>query len=161
MKVLMKTVTPQKLTQLLRKRALLVGLVAIAVVVSSLLQYDDLHGRNHQVEDTAETAETGYHQTEDELRDYKHQVTVLLTADGPQPQTLRIPNDTRINWQNQDDKPHTLAISPGTTIPRQFYQNRTVATAGGYPFVIHQASTFHYYDVANPTLTGTVIVTAK
>ncbi len=135
--------------------------VAIIALVGGFLVYNRMHKSsksNPTKTETTESPDPGYKQSETELKNYKQEVTVLLTADGPSPQTLNIPTDTKIVWQNQDSKPHQLAISPGTPTPNQFYNNRTVDPAGGYPFVIHQTGTFHYYYVDNPIVNGTIIV---
>ena len=134
-----------------------VSVVAVAGLLLFLINHNNLGNTKH----TAEVPEPGYKQTEDELRDYKQEIQVTITADGPQPQTLRIPVNTRIAWYNQDGKAHQLAISPGTKIPDKFYNFRTIEPNNGYPFVAHQPGTFHYYDVATPTHTGVVIVSDK
>ncbi len=97
-------------------------------------------------------------QTESELGDYKHEITITITAKGVSPQTLNIPSDTRIIWMNTDKVKHKLAITPGTLVPPKFDNFHQVDPGGGYPYVIHQAVTFHYYLVDNPKQGGTVIV---
>jgi plastocyanin len=137
-------------------------ILAIAIVVfAGLLLLVIIHNHpGNTAKHTAETPDTGYRQTEDGLRDYKQAVTVNITADGPSPQTLRVPNDTLISWRNQDGKQHQLAIAPGTKAPDGFYDFRIINPGDAYPFVIHQAGTYYYYDVATPTLTGVIIVGA-
>jgi hypothetical protein len=138
--------------------SIVVAVVVVVAVAAGLLLYVGLHKNTKHVQ---ETPNPGYNQTEDELADHKQQVQVILTADGPQPQTLRVPVDTLIGWRNQDSKAHELAISPGTKVPDKFYNFRTLEPSGGYLFVIHQKGTFHYYDVAAPTHTGVIIVGDK
>ncbi|MDB5163978.1 MAG: Plastocyanin [Candidatus Saccharibacteria bacterium] len=97
-------------------------------------------------------------QTEDQLKDFKQEVTVTITADGVTPQTLTIPNNSRINWMNKDKVAHKLVISPGAKVPPQFDDNHQIDPDGGYPFVLHQTGTFSYYIADQPTHSGTVVV---
>ncbi len=135
--------------------SVLVGMLAfsviIALIVTSPVIVKTVHVTNASIE-------TGYNQTEDELNNFKHEANINVTANGPSPQTLTVPVNTKIVWHNTDIKFHIIAISPGEKIPYQFYNNRTIITSGGYPFVIRQTGTFHYYYLDDPTQTGEVIV---
>jgi len=59
---------------------------------------------------------------------------------------------------NKDVVAHKIAITPGTMVPPQFDDRHEIIPSDGYPYVIHQAMTFHYYLVDHPTEGGTVIV---
>ncbi len=50
------------------------------------------------------------------------------------------------------------AIVSTEKVPPFFFNNRSIAAGGGYPWVVHQAVTFHYYIVDSPTQTGVVVV---
>src|SRR5882757_2421905 len=100
---------PMKLNQ---KLAILIAVVAVAIASCILFLVNHNQANTNTKKPTAEAPEPGYYQTEEELRDYKQEIQVTITADGPVPQTLRIPVDTRISWHNQDSQAHELAISP-------------------------------------------------
>jgi plastocyanin len=151
----------QSLTKKFDKKLTILVVLSV-VVIAGLLVFLVIHNNAGNNSKHAEEAPNpGYKQTEDELADHKQQVQVNITADGPQPQTLRVQPDTLIGWRNSDSKAHELAISPGTKVPDKFYNFRTLDPSGGYQFVIHQTGTFHYYDVTTPTLTGEIIVSAR
>jgi hypothetical protein len=105
-----------------------------------------------------EKVEDGSQQTEAELSDYKQEAQVFITAQGVSPETLVIPKDTRIVWENKDTAAHKIAIAAGTKSPPNFFDFRQIDVGGGYPYVIHESTTFHYYVVDHPTQNGTVIV---
>jgi hypothetical protein len=142
-----------------RKRLLVAAVVAVAVVlvvvvVTLLAHHESGTGSNKPTKESPENSQ----QTEEELRDYKHELTVTISADGVSPQTLNAPKDTRIIWMNTDTVPHKIAVTPGTPLPPQFDNNHQVDPAGGYPFVVHQPVSFHYYIVDRPTQGGEVFV---
>lgn len=142
-------------------RVLIGGLIVVTlfIIAWGLVRHHDTQLEKNPAQE--EMVDEGGLQNEDELNDYKYDVKVEVTAQGFSPQTLRIPVDTRINWENKDSQDHRLAISPGVVVPEQFEADHLIIAGGGYPFVIHKAGTFHYYDATNPTLTGTVIVSAE
>lgn len=138
------------------QKILIIVMVIVLVSVALILRVHHQHKRptsqpNHEI------PESGL-QTETELSAFKQEVTVTISAKDVTPQTLIIPNDTRINWMNKDIVAHKLAITPGTMIPPKFDNFHLIDPEGGYPYVIHQAGTFHYYLVNRPTQGGTIIV---
>lgn len=135
---------------------IIIALVIVGIIISAFVV--NHKSTNQKSNNTSEKPEVGGYQTETELRNYKQSAVIQITATGPSPQTLTIPNDTKINWQNTDNKVHVIAIAPGETIPNQFYNNRSIAVGGGYPFVIHKTGAFHYYYTDDPARTGLVIV---
>lgn len=143
---------------------LIILVMIIAVVAVGVLIYRSNHNKKtatsktNQATQATGTPEDGSKQTEAELRNFKDEATVNVTAEGPSPQTLNIAPGTKIIWQNKDSKSHQLAINPGSTVPNQFYNNRVLAAGDGYPFVINQTGTFHYHYVDNPTINGTIVV---
>jgi len=108
--------------------------------------------------DNTETPDPGYDQTESQLDSYKQEATIQLTASGPSPQTLNVPLNTRVIFQNLDSAAHTISITPGEPVPYQFYNNRTVDVGGGYPWVATKPVTFHYYYSDDPAKSGEVVV---
>lgn len=140
------------------KKVKLTIIIALVVVFSlALMTAIILQSRRQRSQQSTEAPESGL-QTEDQLRDFKHEVTVVITAKGPSPQTLTISKDTRVNWENRDTIVHKLAITPGTTVPPLFDNQHQIELGGGYPYVIHQATMFHYYLVDHPNQGGEVIV---
>ncbi len=135
--------------------AILVGIVAIVVIVAVVAHKPATKSTKQA---TTGVNEAGYNQSEDELNNFKQTADINVSASGATPQTLTVPVDTKIIWKNSDSVSHEIAISPGENIPYQFYNNRTIIADGGYPFVIRQTGTFHYYYVDNPSYTGTVVV---
>jgi plastocyanin len=158
--------------------SLVVGVVVAGGVIFAVLKHDQTNSTtvasvstagiklgNANDTTTSEAADTsgeepedGFYQTEAQLNDYQADATIQLTASGPSPQTMTVPVGTKVIWQNIDTANHEIAISPGQTVPPQFYNNRTIVAGDGYPYVVSQTGTFDYYFVDNPSLTGQLIV---
>jgi plastocyanin len=144
-----------KISKRLLILAIIVGVLAVLAIVAVLINNHSKTIINHAL---TGVNEAGYNQSEDQLNDFKQTANINVSATGASPQTLSVPLNTKIIWQNSDRISHEIAISPDEKIPFQFYNNRTIIASGGYPFVIRQTGTFHYYYVDNPSLTGEVIV---
>src|SRR5579885_2132496 len=121
------------------------------VATSNITTQSGAYGANEQPEDNSL-------QTEAELADYKIEAEITITDTTLSPQDLIVPNGAKIIWHNTGAKARTFAITPGTTVPNKMLSKFTVEAGNGYPYVIHQTGTFHYYDVDNPTVTGTFTV---
>ena len=141
-----------------KRLAIIAGVVVLVVLVTALLVMRSNHENGASSNNPTKESPENSQQTEEELRDYKHELTVTISADGVSPQTLNVPKDTRIIWMNTDTVPHKIAITPGTTLPLQFDDNHQIEPAGGYPYVVHQPVSFHYFVVDRPTQGGEVIV---
>ena len=102
--------------------------------------------------------EPGSYQNLHQLRDYKHEALIQISADGPLPATLNVQKDTKVIWQNSDNKKHEIAVVSTEKVPSYFFNNRNIEANTGYSWVVHKPVTFHYYIVDNPTQTGVVIV---
>src|SRR5882757_4402211 len=118
----------QFLNQAKLSRNRLIFVLLGVLVMAALLTLGWSHMRHHTTapNKNPEMLDESGLQTEDELNDYKHDVEVTVTAQGFSPQTLRIPNNTRINWTNRDGKEYRIAISPGSTVPREFDINHLI-----------------------------------
>jgi plastocyanin len=140
-------------------KIVIVTTMAILIIAVIALAFTGHHNKSasNASKTVAEQPESGK-QTESDLRNFKHEVTVEITADGITPQALNIQTDTRINWENKDSVAHKLAITPGTTAPAQFDDGHQIVVGGGYPFVVHQTGTFHYYLTDRQTQGGTIVV---
>ncbi len=143
----------------LLKIILVIGTIILVVAVGAytFTRHNSKKTTSSSQTHITESPESGK-QTESELNDFKQEVTVEISADGISPQVLHISKDTRINWINKDKVVHKLAITPGDTVPPQFDNDHQIDVGGGYPYVIHQSITFHYYVVDKPIHSATVIV---
>ena len=137
---------------------LLLGIVLLLIIGVILMIALGGNSKNKATSQTSMNTDPGYHQTNAQLRDYKTEATIQITANGPLPSTLNVKKDTKVIWQNIDNKAHEIAIVSTEKVPPFFFNNRSIAAGGGYPWVVHQAVTFHYYIVDSPTQTGVVVV---
>ncbi len=149
--------TPSKSSPLKLQKIIFIIILVILVIAAAVLAPRANRKSTNPLQSGKERPESGL-QTETELGNFKQEVTVIITSKGVSPQTLMIPNDTRINWMNKDRVAHRIAITPGTAMPPQFDNFHRIDPAGGYPYVIHQIVSFHYYLIDKPTQGGEVIV---
>jgi plastocyanin len=140
-----------------RKQLFLLSVVVILLLVGVILIVTS-GGSKKKTTQQAMATDPGYNQTNAQLRDYKYQAEVLITANGPLPATLNVGKDTKISWRNTDNKAHEIAIVSTEKVPPYFFNKRTIEAQGGYPWVVHQPVTFHYYVVDSPTQTGVIVV---
>jgi amicyanin len=70
------------------------------------------------------------------------------------PATLTIPVGTTVTWTNQDEEPHTVVSSDGST-----FHSPGMGTNGTYRFTFAEAGTFDYVCSIHPFMHGSVVVT--
>jgi plastocyanin len=69
------------------------------------------------------------------------------------PDVITVPMGTRIEWQNDDDIPHSIVETQGK------FHSPALDTEDKYAFTFVAAGTFDYFCGLHPHMTGKVIVT--
>ena len=69
------------------------------------------------------------------------------------PTTLTVPAGTTVTWTNNDDVPHTIKSSEGTTL-----KSPVLDTDQKFSYTFTKAGTYSYFCSIHPKMTGKVVV---
>jgi plastocyanin len=69
------------------------------------------------------------------------------------PGTITVPAGTRVEWENNDDIPHTIVETAGK------FHSAALDTDDKFSFTFTQAGTFDYFCSLHPYMVGKVVVT--
>jgi plastocyanin len=142
-----------------KKQFLLLSGIALLLIIGVILMIVLGGGsKNNKASKSVMKNEPGSYQNLAQLRNYKHEAVIQISSNGPLPATLNVQKDTKVIWQNGDNKAHAIAIVSTEKVPSYFFNNRNIEANAGYAWVVHQPVTFHYYIVDSPTQTGVVVV---
>ncbi len=68
------------------------------------------------------------------------------------PQTLTIPQGTKVTWVNADDIPHTVVADDKT------FKSKVLDTDEAFAFTFDQPGTYSYFCSIHPKMTAKIIV---
>jgi plastocyanin len=71
------------------------------------------------------------------------------------PDTITVPVGTKVEWENNDDIPHTVAETNGKFI------SQALDTEDKFSFTFTQAGTYQYFCSLHPHMVGKVVVTPQ
>jgi plastocyanin len=69
------------------------------------------------------------------------------------PGTITVPVGTKVEWENNDDIPHSIVESTGK------FHSAALDTEDKFSFTFSQAGTFEYFCGLHPRMVGKVVVT--
>ncbi len=69
------------------------------------------------------------------------------------PGTITVPVGTKVEWENNDDIPHTIVETTGK------FHSAALDTEDKFSFTFTQAGTFDYFCSLHPHMVGKVVVT--
>jgi len=96
---------------------------------------------------------------------YAHSETTIIkmTADGFEPQTVTLDQNSTVIFLNEDSKDRWPASNnhPVHDIYADFDPKKPVSPGGSWPFKPKKAGEWKFHDHLNPHLRGTLIVTAE
>lgn len=107
--------------------------------------------------------DTGEAQNVDRSQKSITDTIVEITAEGLNPQTVKIPIGSQVTWHNMDTEPHRIAADPypsKDTLP-DLDSEDPLAENDNFSFIFDEAGTYTYSDFLNPSnkaLQGTIIV---
>ena len=70
------------------------------------------------------------------------------------PPRLTVKAGTTVNWQNEDDIPHTIASSA------KLFKSKTLDTDDQFSFTFTTPGVYEYFCSLHPHMTGTIVVEA-
>ncbi len=69
------------------------------------------------------------------------------------PGTVTVPAGTKIEWENNDDIPHSIVATNGT------FHSAALDTEDKFSFTFSQAGAFEYFCGLHPHMVGKIVVT--
>ena len=69
------------------------------------------------------------------------------------PSVITIPVGTKVEWENNDDIPHSIVEATGR------FHSAALDTGDKFSFTFSQAGTFDYFCGLHPRMTGKIVVT--
>jgi plastocyanin len=94
---------------------------------------------------------------DEDLEEHDFEATVLVTAAGFAPATVKVRPRTRVYFENTDGAAHKLVADPTPPDP-SFASTAELPIGGGHGYTFITAGTYSFHDANNPNLRGEIIV---
>jgi len=140
----------KRLSRRNRLTALCGAIVLVLLVIGGIVIHQ--HSITHKVDSD---------QGDEYLEGRKYEAIVWITSDGYLPSTLRIHRDTVVFWENHDKTKHRIMFTPGEKQPLNFDQTHDISSDQQYGARFMSDGTYHYHDLLNQKLNGTIIVSGN
>src|SRR5262245_48738244 len=135
-----------------RRRWFVIGApLALVVLLAGAGGYYWMHKDDTKV--TVANSKNSAVLSEREQEEFEHEATGEVRCIGFVAQNLTVKKETRVYWQNSDDKDHEVVWSADSKdMPEAFgVPDGSVVPAGaGYAYSFHKAGTFRFRDASNP-----------
>lgn len=161
----------QRLQSLARNRIVLSSLLVILLLAGSVWSLS-IYRRNKHVESVRQSL-AAEESNEDQFEatppsaadtyvsDFKYVADVTVSESGFTPANLVVKPQTKLIFKGGDEKPHFLALAPGSPSPRYFDPQIDVTQNSVFQTKFESAGTYSFFDRYNPSASIIVTVSDK